>query len=292
MNEQPGCEGVANRPRTLQHGTSPSSFALLVDADNTAVESFPEIVQKAETWGILTLRRVYGNQETLVGQKWKDLCLRYALQPMLHLEISGVKNATDIALVVDAIDLFHTQAIRRFCLVTGDQGFTALILRLRSHGCQVYCIGKSSKANALARVCTDFFPLENIGESALSVETPLVQPEASAQKTKAKSVLPVPKTKPKTKQPQPKKQAGNKPLFDSALTVLLTQAATDLVREKKLEWIPMALLGGRLHQIDAKFTAKTYGQKSLPELCKARTDLFESRPKGNHLEVRLKIPME
>jgi len=263
-----------------------SCFALLIDADNTAVESLPKILQKAESWGTLTLRRAYGNQETLFGQKWKDLCLQYALQPMPHLEISGIKNATDIALAVDAMDLLHTQAMRKFCLVTGDQGFTALVLRLRNYGCLVYCIGKPSKANALARVCTDFFPMEQISEPAISAEMPSNQPITVVQKTKVKSVPPAQKTKTIPKQSPPKKQAANKSPLDSTLTLLLTRAATDLIREKKLEWIPVALLGGRLHQIDAKFAAKTYGKKSLPDLCKARTDLFENRPKGNHLEVR------
>ncbi|HEU5379367.1 MAG TPA: NYN domain-containing protein [Ktedonobacteraceae bacterium] len=159
LEEVLNAEKATNNHQHL-HRPTPPPFAFLIDVDNTGVESFPEIVKKAETLGIPTLRRAYGNQEALLGQKWKDLCLQYAVQPMVHLGISGVKNATDIALVVDAMDLFHTQEIRHFCLVTGDQDFTALVLRLRSYGCQVYGIGKPSKA--LAKVCTAFFPLEEL----------------------------------------------------------------------------------------------------------------------------------
>lgn len=152
--EMVNAEKATNHLQNLHHFLPPP-FAFLIDVDNTGVESFPEIVKKAETWGIPTLRRAYGNQEALLGQKWKDLYLQYAVQPMVHLGISGVKNATDIALVVDAMDLFYTQAIRQFCLVTGDRDFTALVLRLRSYGCQVYGIGKPSKS--LKKVCTSFF---------------------------------------------------------------------------------------------------------------------------------------
>jgi hypothetical protein len=247
--EKQRCDASEADP--LRSFARPPSFALLIDADNTSVELFPTIMKQVETWGSVTLRRVYGNQETLLGQKWKDLCLLYALQPMVHIGISGVKNATDIALTVDAMDLLHTQAIRRFCLVTGDQDFTALVLRLRSYGCQVYCIGKPSKADALAKVCTDFVPMEN-------------QALPPAQKS----------------------------LLDSTLTLLLTQAMEELRKERQLEWVPVPHLGSRLKRLDGTYTAKAYGYKSTPTLCQARTDLFETRPSGGHLEVRLKQETE
>lgn len=288
-------ENEANPFQSLSQRFVPPAFALLIDADNTAVETFPEIVKKAEIWGTLTLRRAYGNQETLLGQKWKDLCLQYALQPMLHLEISGVKNATDIALVVDAIDLFHTQAIRQFCLVTGDQGFTSLILRLRSYGCQVYCIGKPSKGAALAKVSTEFFPMSDLLEPLAAIPETQAKATTPARKTQVKATTPAKKTETtaatsaKKKAVQPiKAEIAKKSPHDPDLTHLLIQAMTDLRQEIKLEWIPVARLGGRLKQLNAQFEAKAYGQKTLPTLCKARTDLFECRPKGAHLEVRLK----
>lgn len=68
---------MSNDKPPMQYQT----FALLIDADNTSIDLFPRIIQQVEVWGTVTIRRVYGNQETLLGQKWKDLCLRYALQP-------------------------------------------------------------------------------------------------------------------------------------------------------------------------------------------------------------------
>lgn len=251
------------------------AFALLVDADNTSVDLFPQMMQKAEAWGTMTIRRVYGNQETLLSQKWKDLCLHYALQPIPHIGISGAKNATDIALTVDAMDLLwlYKESLLSFCLVTGDQDFTALVLRLRSQGCKVYCIGKPSKAEALAKVCTEFLSVEQLG--AAVAPAPKIAKPAQIPTTSQKKA-------------QPKKTETGKSHLDPALTQLLTRAAAKIMEEKEVEWISLPHLGSCLKQLNSKFQAKTYGHKSLPELIKSRTDLFESRPQGKHLEVRLK----
>ena len=276
-------ERATTHLQCLNQHMPPPAFAFLVDADNTKVEAFPEIVKKAETLGILTLRRAYGNHEALLGQKWKDLCLRYALQPMIHLGISGVKNATDIALVVDAMDLFHTQAIRHFCLITGDQDFTALVLRLRSYGCQVYGIGKPSKA--LAKVCTAFFPLEDLPEPISVVQEAPAKAPAPATKTQTKAPTPAKK---KTAQSKTQATTAKKSLDDSDLTRLLTQAITAIMQETNLEWILASRLGARIKQLDPQFEPKTYGLKNFTLLCKALPDFFDCRPKGTDLEVHLK----
>ncbi len=243
------------------------ALALLIDADNTSVDLFPQIMKKVEAWGKITMRRVYGNQETLLSQKWKDLCLQYALQPIPHVGISGAKNATDIALTVDAMDLLYKENIPSFCLVTGDQDFTALVLRLRNQGCQVYCIGRPSKSDALAKVCTEFISVEQFSAS----------------------VVPAPEqVKTAQMKSQPAKVPASKSHHDPALTQLLTQAVEKIMLEKKLEWVSLPRLGSCLKQLNPQFQAKTYGHKSLPELIKTYTDLFEIRPQGNHLEVRLK----
>ena len=249
--------------------TTATSLALLIDADNTSPDAFPQIMQKVEELGKVTIRRIYGNTETLLSSKWKDFCLHYALQPIHHVGVSGAKNATDIALTVDAMDilLLHREPVTSFCLVTSDQDFTALVLRLRSQGCQVYCIGKPSKADALPKVCTEFISIEQFSKpTALQEET----------------------VKEVQREPSSTSQKTTKPEHDVALTELLTNAATKIVTEKKLEWVSVPRLGSGLKLLDAQFKAKTYGYKNLPELVKARDDIFDTRKQGDHLEVRLK----
>jgi uncharacterized LabA/DUF88 family protein len=249
-------------------------FILLIDADNTSADLFPQIIQKAEMWGIITVRHVHGNQETLLSPKWKALCLQYALQPILHMGISGAKNATDIALTVDAMDLLwvqkeHTPA---FCLVTGDQDFTALVLRLRSQGCAVYCIGKTTKAEALTKVCTQFIP---IGQFSPSPEVAL--PKAAPPQKKP---LTPKKEKPKVREPQP-------PL-DPALLQFLIGTIEKLSTEEHGEWISIPRLGARLKLLNPQFQAKSAGYKNLPALIESQTEVFEHRRLGVHLEVRVK----
>jgi len=249
---------------------TPSSLALLIDADNTPADLVPAIMKQVEAIGLPTIRRVHGNEETLRSQRWKDLCLQYALQPVLHLGITGVKNATDIALTVDAMDLLYKESPTSFCLVTGDQDFTALVLRLRSQGYAVYCIGRPSKADALTKVCTQFLSLEQFAPSASSSKKTA---KAGTKEAKAVSSAPL--------------KTGTSHL-DQALTELLTTTVTNLGKEKQLEWISLSLLGSTLKRLNPKFQAKTYGYKHLPELVKTRTDLLEIRKQGTHLEVRLK----
>lgn len=241
------------------------------------------MMQQVENWGMITIRRVYGNEETLRGQRWKELCLTYALQPIPHIGISGAKNATDIALTVDAMDLlWHYRADKpHFCLITGDQDFTALVLRLRNQGCNVYCIGRTTKAEALAKVCTQFLPIEH-------VSTPIILPlqeEQHLQSTHIQKPLPVSKKEP----PQTKKtKKSQKEELDATLTKLLRQTAEKIRAEKKVEWIALSHFGSKLKQLHGQFQAKTYGYKNLHELIESQTDLFEKRQLGMHLELRLK----
>ncbi len=227
-------------------------------------------MQQIELWGKPTLRWVYGNQSTLQSQKWKEWCLRYALQPVHHIALNGAKNATDIALTVQAVDLSwqYKSSIVSFCLVTGDQDFTALVLRLRSQGCNVYCIGKPTKSEALAKVCTEFISTDQFAG-------------ASAPKTPSTEI---PSKKAPTSEMSPQKKKR-----DPQLTELLTQAAQNMLRDKKLEWVTTSRLAGALKLLHPAFQAKTYGFKNLPELLQTCTDIFEIRKPGDHLEVRLKM---
>lgn len=136
----------------------------------------------------------------------------------------------------------YRETIAGFCLVTGDQDFTALVLRLRNQGSKVYCIGKPSKAEALAKVCTEFLLVEQL---SVPVAYPL-QKKMSAQKP----------AKPEKKVWQTKTDA-NKSHLDPALTRLLTQAATKIMEEKSVEWVSLPHLGSCLKQLDAGFSSSS-----------------------------------
>ena len=243
------------------------ALALLIDADNTSVDLFPQIMKKVEAWGKITMRRVYGNQETLMSQKWKDLCLQHALQPIPHVGISGAKNATDIALTVDAMDLLYKESIPSFCLVTAGTTVAE-----SATGVSPICAAADLRLITL---------IEAHGEAqdvAAEILTQAFFTVMEARKACNEGHV----------ETQPAKVPASKSHRDPALTQLLTQAVGKIMLEKKLEWVSLPRLGSCLKQLNPQFQAKTYGHKSLPELIKTCTDLFEIRLQGNHLEVRLK----
>jgi hypothetical protein len=189
------------------------------------------------------------------------MALHYALQPVHSSPIVTGKNAADIALVIDAMDLLHRDHIERFCLVTGDSDYTALALRLRAAGCLVVGIGKPTTPTALMRACTVF----------VSTEQLLPPPTESASSSPQASVI-----------------KGN---VHAELTALLIEAYQEAAQGKQTEWVLISRLGQGLKKLAPNFTIKSYGHKDLSSLVMARADLFENRrqnSKGKQLEVRLR----
>ncbi len=130
------------------------SIALLIDGENTSPEMIMPILTEAGKFGMITIRRVYGKASAL--QSWQNVLTQYALRPIYQTPTSSTKNATDIALVIDAMDLLHTAQVDGFCLVASDSDYTPLVTRLREAGCLVVGMGKPNAPIALVRACTFF----------------------------------------------------------------------------------------------------------------------------------------
>lgn len=130
------------------------SIALLIDGENTSPEMILPILTEAGKFGMITIRRVYGKASAL--QSWQNVLTQYALRPIYQTPTSSTKNATDIALVIDAMDLLHTAQVDGFCLVASDSDYTPLVTRLREAGCLVVGMGKPNAPIALVRACTFF----------------------------------------------------------------------------------------------------------------------------------------
>jgi hypothetical protein len=246
--------------------------ALLIDGDNISADLIAHILVEAGKFGGVTIRRVYGNWEAPSMQSWKNVMTHYALQQVHATQAATGKNAADIALVIDAMDLLYRDNIERFCLVTSDSDYTALVLRLCAAGCLVVGIGRPTAPAALVKACTVFVSTEQLMPSV-----PLSKPAAASSATlKRASSSPVVTTKMK---PTPE------------LTALLTDAYREATQGKATEWVLISRLGLGLKKLNSAFTTKSYGFKDLSSLVKARTDLFETRQqntKGGHLEVRLR----
>lgn len=138
-------------------------FAVLIDADNISSRYATTIFEELETYGISTYRRIYGNWSK--GNGWSEgLLLEHSIMPVQQFSYTTGKNATDMAMVIDAMDILYKNKIQGFCLVTSDSDFTRLAMRLREENMFVLGMGESKTPLALTRACNRFIHLNLVAE--------------------------------------------------------------------------------------------------------------------------------
>ena len=139
-------------------------FAVLIDAENISSKYAAVIFDELEKYGFASCRRIYGNWSR--GSGWKEeLLLEYSIIPIQQFSYTTGKNCTDMAMVIDAMDLLYQNKVDGFCLVTSDSDFTRLAMRLREEKKYVLGMGESKTPLALTRACNKFIHLNLIDES-------------------------------------------------------------------------------------------------------------------------------
>jgi uncharacterized LabA/DUF88 family protein len=141
--------------------SSGESIALLIDADNAPAAKIDFIIAELATYGVVNIRRAYGNWKKQGLKGWEDVLHEYAIQPIQHFDLTKGKNATDMALLIDAMDILYTKTVETFCLVSSDCDFTPLILRLRADGKQVIGFGGQKTPSPFVNSCTRFLFLDD-----------------------------------------------------------------------------------------------------------------------------------
>ena len=138
-------------------------FAVLIDADNISSKYAATIFEELEKYGVSTYRRIYGNWSK--GNGWSEgMLLEYSIIPVQQFSYTSGKNATDMAMVIDAMDILYKNKVQGFCLVTSDSDFTRLAMRLREENMFVLGMGESKTPVALARACNKFVHLNLVAE--------------------------------------------------------------------------------------------------------------------------------
>lgn len=138
-------------------------FAVLIDADNINSKYAVTIFEELEKYGLSTYRRIYGNWSK--GNGWSEgMLLEYSIMPVQQFSYTTGKNATDMAMVIDAMDILYKNKVQGFCLVTSDSDFTRLAMRLREENMFVLGMGESKTPLALARACNKFIHLNLVAE--------------------------------------------------------------------------------------------------------------------------------
>lgn len=220
---------------------SPSheSIALLIDADNAPAAKIDFIIAELATYGVVNIRRAYGNWKKQALSGWEKILHDYAIQPVQHFDLVKGKNASDMALLIDAMDLLYTKTIGTFCLVSSDCDFTPLILRLRADGKQVIGFGGKNAPSPFVNSCTRFLYLED------------------EKKTRR----------------GPEKPSGNELKRDSKLMNTL-RSAVEAVEDDE-GWAPLGPVGSHISN-QGSFDQRNYGFSKLSDLFSA-IDLFEVR---------------
>ncbi len=280
---------------TLAQALSPSVFpvALLIDGDNhsdMSSELLAQIFVEAGKFGAVTIRRVYGNWRAPTMDRWKDLCLHYGLEPVYYPQTTAAgKNAADIALALDALDLLRCNGITHFCLVASDSDYLPLVRRLRENGGLVIVIGKATTLPVLIKASTVFVALEHLAftpskpaKSSSAPLTPAVTtttPLPSAPTSSASGVA-------STDTVVNTDIVSPAPKLDAKLTALLLNAYEQAAKEEKNEWVSIQKINATLIKLDSKFKLSAYKYKHFKDLFQAYSETFETRKQKSGLAIR------
>lgn len=236
-------------------------LAVLIDADNIPAKFAEDIMREITTFGEPALRRVYGDWSSSNLAGWKKVVLELGMVANQETANTSGKNATDIGLVIDAMDILHTGRFDGFVLVSSDSDFTALANRLREDGVEVIGIGESKAPASLRNVCNRFVLIENI---------------IGSEEEKAVA-------KPKQGKPAASEERPQKPKTKVVPLVLKAMKSID----PEQEWYFLGQLGQYITRANPDFDPRTYGNAKLSELLE-KTGQFELRKGDKDVEVRRK----
>ena len=280
---------------TLAHILTPSVFpvALLIDGDNYAgvsSELLAQILVEAGKLGGVVIRKVYGNWREPTMDRWKELSSHYALEPVHYMQTTTTgKNGADIALALDALDLYRCHSITHFCLVASDSDYVPLVRRLRANGCVVVVIGKATTLPAL-KTSTLFIDLEHLAFTP-SKSLPLQGSQSTTTSTVIATAVPsTPSIPAPVNSPSKVSTTSTSQKSDMSLRTLLLKAYDQAAEGKKDGWVSIQGFHAALVKLDASFKLSNYHYKNFAALFQAHAEVFETRKQSTgHLALRKRV---
>lgn len=231
-----------------------NSIALLIDADNSPARRIEDVLDELANHGVIDIRRAYGNWKSSNLQSWEAVLHEYAIQPIQQFDYSKGKNATDMALAIDAMDLLYTKRLAGIALVSSDSDFTPLVMRLRADGLKVFGFGEEKTPMPFVNACSRFLYVEKLekDEPALVKSQPQIRKSAKELKGDAK------------------------------LMTWLRNAVASAADEDG--WAHLGAVGNHISK-QASFDQRNYGYARLSDLI-AAIDLFQTEKRGQGIYVR------
>jgi len=136
------------------------NIAMFIDADNAPAKKIEKIISELAKHGVVSIRRAYGNWKSPTIKGWEETLHEYAIQPIQQFDLTKGKNATDMAMTIDAIDTLYTKNVDAFCIVSSDSDFTPLVMRILSEGKYVYGFGERKTPSPFVNACSRFLYLD------------------------------------------------------------------------------------------------------------------------------------
>ena len=229
-------------------------FAVLIDADNTSPQIAGGLFEEVAKFGEASVRRIYGDFSGQQLRSWSDILQKHAIDPYQQFAYTKGKNASDIALVIDAMDLLHSGRFDGFCLVSSDSDFTRLASRLREEGADVYGFGAQKTPESFRQACRRFIYTENLLPEAVisGVDTT----------SKSKSLQP---------------RAAAIPILEKAISQIDSEDG----------WVMLGEVGGQISNLFSDFDVRSYGHSKLSDLVR-KTGAFDVEKIVGGMRIRAK----
>lgn len=228
-------------------------LAVLIDADNTSAKIADGLFEEIAKIGEASVRRIYGDFSNARSKAWADILAKHAIIPQQQFAYTTGKNASDITLVIDAMDLLHSGRFDGFCLVSSDSDFTRLASRIREHGIDVFGFGEQKTPESFRQACRKFVYTENLrggvanNRDAVSALRSLQPPEAAT----------------------------------SIIKNVITQT------ESEDGWVELGVVGKQVTNLASDFDPRTYGSRKLIDLVR-KTNAFDLDQSKGSVRIRIK----
>lgn len=230
-------------------------LAVLIDADNASAKIVDGLFEEIAKIGEASVRRIYGDFASARSKAWIDVLAKHAIIPQQQFAYTTGKNASDITLVIDAMDLLHSGRFDGFCLVSSDSDFTRLASRIREQGVDVFGFGEQKTPESFRQACRRFIYTENLLPAAAANGAESVQASTSLQQPKAAT-----------------------PIIKKVISQM----------ESEDGWVPLGAVGTQLANLASDFDPRTYGFRKLSDLVR-KTNAFDiEHLDGKPLRIRIK----
>jgi len=235
-------------------------IALFIDCDNISYKAIEGIINELSKYGIVNIRQAYGNWTKDNLKNWEDKLLEFAIKPIQQFDYSRNKNATDILMTIEAIDLLHTKDIDAFAFATSDSDFTPVVMRVQAEGIKVFGFGEKKTPKPFMAACSQFIFTEKLMQHAVTQHDEESHTPAQTRK-------------------------NTKELKQDTWLVNVLRNAVDQTMDE-YGWANLAEIGTYINN-STSFSPINYGYKKLSNLIK-EIDLFDTEFDKSTKQMRIK----